>query len=107
MTRIDLETYFRNLFKNVTYDYEHVKGINAAHAISSEYYDVQFGRNSITYRDKINTLIIPIEHDMDHTIVIYLTYYIENNNNLNIDVDILKKRISTILDFLKVKYLFE
>ena len=106
MARIELETYYKNLFKDTNYENEQLKAINAAHAISSSYYDSRFGRNSITYRDKINQLTIPIEHDMMHIIVIYFDYFIENNI-YNIQVSLLRKRISTILDFLNVKYQFK
>lgn len=106
MARIDLDTYYKNFFKDACYDHEQIRGINAAHAISSECYDVQFGRHSITYRDKNNKLTIPLEHDMTYTAVIYLDYFIENNI-CNMDANLLKKRISTILNFLKVKYQFE
>lgn len=106
MARIDLKTYYKNFFKEECYEHEQIKGINAVHAISSEYYDVQFGRHSITYRDKTNKLTIPLEHVMTYTAVIYLDHFIENNVS-NMDVNLLKKRISTILNFLKVKYQFE
>jgi hypothetical protein len=106
MARINLETYYKDFFKDAYYDQEQFKGINASHAISSEYYDVQFGRNSIIYRDKANRLTIPIEHDVTHTILIYLDYFIENNN-CDADINLLRKRISTTLAFLKAKYQFE
>lgn len=54
----------------------------------------------------MNKLTIPIEHDMAHLIIIYLKHFTENNSCV-IDMDLLKKRISTILEFLKDKYQFE
>jgi|GEM_PF-4951565 len=106
MSRINLEVYYKNFFKDAYYDHEQLKSINAAHAISSEYYDVKFGRNSIIYRDKAYDFAIPLEHDITHKIIIHLDYFFENNS-CDIDVNLLKKRISTILTFLKVKYKFE
>lgn len=106
MARIDLDTYYKNFFNNDVSDLEQLREINYSHAISSKYYDVQFGRNSMLYRDRSYKLAIPIEHGLEHEIVIYFTHFLENNK-CYVPVDILKSRISTILNFLKVKFSFE
>ena len=106
MARIDLDTYYKNFFSNLNTDLEQLKEINYSHAISSKYYDIQFGRNSLLYRDKNHKLNIPIEHDIKHKLIIYLAHFLENNE-CHVPVDILKSRISIILNFLKVKFYFE
>ena len=106
MARIALDTYYKSIFKNDIYSNEFFKEINRAHVISSEYYDVQFGRDSLLYRDKNNKVNIPIEHDLSHILIIHFDYFFENNK-CDIAPKKLKERISTALDFLKAKYQYE
>jgi hypothetical protein len=103
MARIELETYYKALFKEQNYANEEIKEINRAHAISSSFYDIQFTRNSLIYRDKNSTLVVPIEHNFSHEIILHLTYF-SQNNKCNMPLNILQKRIENALDFLKVKF---
>ncbi len=105
MARIDLKTYYKNFFGASSSDSEQLKEINFSHAISSKYYDVQFGRSSLLYRDKYSNLVIPIEHDVKHDVVIYLECFLENNE-CHIPINILRSMISNILNFLKVNFHF-
>ncbi|QLH43919.1 MAG: hypothetical protein HWD59_15295 [Coxiellaceae bacterium] len=99
MARVNLEKYYKGLFKDEIYQKEKFIEINRAHVISSKYYDVQFGRDSILYRDKFNNLRIPIEHDITHKVIICWSFFIENNPGYNIPSDILKTRIAAAFDF--------
>ena len=110
MPRIDMETYHKGFFgsKN-NFDREELRAVNYGHVVSSRYYDLKFGRNALTYRDKENNLTISIEHDTIGNIAIYFDSFIsENLRNLkNITPEILKKRIINGLNFLCVKHNFE
>jgi hypothetical protein len=107
MSRVSLDTYYNGFFKvNDENLPEEFREINRGHVISSEYYDIQFGRNSLIYRDKIHRLVIPTEHDVAHTLIVYLHYFFEKNK-CDIAEKTLQERISKTLTFLSVKYKFE
>ena len=106
MARVDLDTYYKSLFKNNDILREQFREINRGHVISSKYYDVQFGKDSLIYRDKTHKLVIPIEHDISHMLVIHLHYLFENNE-CDIFPPVLQGKISEALKFLKVKHQFE
>lgn len=106
MARIALEKYYKGFFKDYQSSHEEFREINKGHVISSNYYDVQYGRNSLIYRDISHNLAIPIEHDISHTIVVYLGYFFEHNE-CNIHMNSLKEKIGNALKFLNVKCQFE
>lgn len=107
MPRVDLDIYYKGFFKNFDSHFcEQFKKINGGHVISSSYYDVQFGRHSLIYRDKTHKLVMPVEHDTAHALVIYLHHFFENNK-CDIAESALRKRIDSALSFLKVKHQFE
>jgi hypothetical protein len=106
MAITSLDRYYKGLFKNEHYPDEIFKEINRAHVVSSEYYDVRYGRNSLVYRDRENKFIVPIEHGVDHKIYIYFKHFCENKET-NIEVTFLKNRILKTLAFLEIDCLVE
>ncbi len=70
MARISLEKYYNSFFSNKA-GMEEIREINRAHAISSDYYDLQFGRNNLLYRDQFSKINIGIEYGVDNVMIIY------------------------------------
>lgn len=105
MGRVDLDIYYKHIFKDDDFVSEQFREISRAHVISSRYYDVQFGRHTLIYRDKAHKIVVPIEHALDG-----LCIYLEScfkNSKCDISLFVLQEKISRALAFLKVKHQFE
>jgi hypothetical protein len=87
MSRLSLDKYYKTFFKGQKPPIEQLKKINCAHVISFEYFDVRYGKHNITYRDRHNTLIIPVEHIITHEMVIHFNDFYRSSN-MKIDSDI-------------------
>ena len=104
MSRVSLEVYYKSFFnKESAGKLESFVAINRAHVLSSEFYDVQFGRSSLVYRDNHFNLVIPVDHDIKNTLIVYFNSFLSNNLRKPSE-NLLMARLRNSLNFLKVEY---